>query len=66
MGKGGDTILNDTIMTLYSLEQEVGHIAKNSHDQGREYLNDLEIIHLLKMTKHVVMKIKKQLMENTQ
>jgi len=53
-------------MTLYSLEQEVGHIAKNSHDQGREYLNDLEIIHLLKMTKHVIMKIKKQLMENTQ
>jgi len=58
--------LNDTIMTLYSLEQEVGYVAKNSHDQGREYLNDLEIIHLLKMTKHVVMKIKKQLMENTQ
>jgi len=53
-------------MTLYSLEQEVGYVAKNSHDQGREYLNDLEIIHLLKMTKHVVMKIKKQLMENTQ
>lgn len=65
MGKGGDTILN-SIMTLYSLEQEVGHVAKNSYDQGREHLNDLEIEHLLKMTKHVVMKIKKQLMENAQ
>ena len=50
-------------MTLYSLEQEVGHVAKNSHDQGREYLNDLEIKYLLKMTKHVVMKIKNQVME---
>ena len=53
-------------MTLYSLEQEVGYIAKNSHDQGREHLNDLEITHLLNMTKHVVMKIKKQLVENAQ
>ncbi|GBL42397.1 hypothetical protein EMGBD3_17650 [Nitrosarchaeum sp.] len=55
--------MNDTIMTLYSLEQEVGHVAKNSHDQGREYLNDLEIKYLLKMTKHVVMKIMNQVME---
>jgi hypothetical protein len=66
MGKGGETILNSTVLTLYSLEQEVGHVAKNSYDQGREHLNDLEIEHLLKMTKHVVMKIKTQLMENAQ
>ena len=53
-------------MRLYSLEQEVGHIAKNSHDQGREHLNDLEIEYLLKMTKHVVMKIKNQVMGSAQ
>jgi hypothetical protein len=53
-------------MTLYSLEQEVGYVAKNSHDQGREHLNDLEIEYLLKMTKHVVMKIKNQVKERMQ
>jgi hypothetical protein len=53
-------------LALYSLEQEVGYVVKNSYDQGREHLNDLEIEHLLKMTKHVVMKIKTQLMENAQ
>jgi hypothetical protein len=53
-------------MTLYSLEQEVGYVVKNSHDQGRKHLNDLEIEYLLKMTKHVVMKIKSQVMESTQ
>ncbi len=52
-------------MELYSLEQEIGYIAKNSHDQGREHLDDLEIKYLLKMTKHVVMKIKNQVMEST-
>lgn len=57
--------MNNTVLTLCSLEQEVGNVAKNSYDQGREHLNDLEIEHLLKMTKHVVMKIKKQLMENS-
>ena len=53
-------------MTLYSLEQEVGYVAKNSHDQGREHLNDLEIEYLLKMTKHVVMKTKNQIIESVQ
>lgn len=53
-------------MTLYNLEQEIGYVAKNSHDQGRGHLNDLEIEYLLKMTKHVVMKIKNQVMENAQ
>jgi len=56
--------LNSTVLALCSLEQEVSDVAKNSYDQGREHLNDLEIEHLLKMTKYVVMKIKKQLMEN--
>ena len=57
-------ILNNVVFSLYNLEQEVGHIAKSAHDQGREHLDDLEINHLLKMTKHVVMKIKKQVMES--
>jgi hypothetical protein len=52
------------MMALCSLEQEVANIAKNSFDQGRDHLDDLEIKHLLKMTDHVVMKIKKQLMES--
>lgn len=51
-------------MTLYSLEQEVGYVVKNSHNQGRKYLNDLEIEYLLKMTKHVVVKIKNQVMKS--
>ena len=58
--------MNSTILSLYSLEQEVGNVTRNSYDQGREHLNNLEIEHLLKMTKHVVMKIKKQLLENAQ
>ena len=66
MGKGGDTILNDTIMTLYSLEQEVGYVAKNSYDQGREHLNDLEIEHLLQMTDMFLMKVKQQTKEIVQ
>lgn len=56
--------MNGNMMALCSLEQEVANIAKNSFDQGREHLDDLEIKHLLKMTDHVVMKIKKQLMES--
>jgi len=55
-----------TVLTLQSLEQEVGNIAKNSYEQGAENLNDQEIIHLIKMTKHVLMKIRKQLMETPQ
>ena len=58
--------MNDTNMALYSLEQEIGYVAKNSHDQGRKHLDDLEIEYLLKMTKHVVMKIKNQVMEKIQ
>jgi len=56
--------LNGNALGLYSLEQEIGYLAKNSYNKGREHLNDLEIEHLLKMTKHVVMKIKKQVLES--
>ncbi len=56
--------MNGNIMALCSLEQEVANIAKNSYEHGREHLDDLEIKHLLKMTDHVVMKIKKHLMES--
>jgi hypothetical protein len=38
-------------------------MAQHSFDEGREHLNDLEIEHLLKMTGNVVMKIKRQTME---
>jgi len=55
--------LNSTVLTLECLHQEVSLMAQHSFDEGREYLNDLEIEHLLKMTRDVVMKIKKQTME---
>ena len=38
-------------------------MAKHTLDDGREYLNDLEIEHLIKMTNDVVMKIKAQTRE---
>ncbi len=55
--------MNSTVLTLECLHQEVSLMAQHSFDEGREYLNDLEIEHLLKMTRDVVMKIKKQTME---
>ncbi len=55
--------MNSTVLTLECLHQEVSLMAQHSFDEGREYLNDLEIEHLLKMTNNVVMKIKKQTME---
>jgi len=55
-----------TILALRSLEQEVGNISKSSYDQGHDNFDDSEIDYLLKMTKHVLMKIKKQLMEDSQ
>ncbi|EGP94080.1 hypothetical protein MY1_1323 [Nitrosarchaeum koreense MY1] len=51
-------------MTLSSLEQEVGNISKSSYEQGRDNLDDSEINYLLKMTKHVLMKIREQIMED--
>ncbi len=55
--------MNNTLLTLECLHQEVSLMAQHSFDEGREHLNDLEIEHLLKMTRDVVMKIKKQTME---
>ena len=55
--------MNSTVLTLECLHQEVSLMAQHSFDEGREYLNDLEIEHLLKMTSNVVMKIKQQTME---
>jgi len=55
--------LNSTVLTLECLHQEVSLMAQHSFDEGREYLNDLEIEHLLKMTRDIVMKIKKQTIE---
>ena len=55
--------MNSTVLTLECLHQEVSLMAQHSFDEGREYLNDLEIEHLLKMTNNVVMKIKQQTME---
>jgi len=55
--------LNSTVLTLECLHQEVSLMAQHSFDEGREYLNDLEIEHLIKMTRDVVMKIKKQTTE---
>jgi hypothetical protein len=52
--------------TLQILKEEVGHIARHSFDEGREHLNNLEIEHLIKMTDYVVLKIKKQLLEESQ
>ena len=64
---------------LQILKEEVGHVARHSFDEGREnlndlerdnvysmsYLNDLEIEHLIKMTDDVVLKIKRQLVEES-
>jgi len=55
-----------TVLTLQSLEQEVGNIAKSSYEQGHEHLDDSEINYLLKMTKHVLMNLRTQLLEASQ
>ena len=52
--------MSQTVLALESLHHEVSSMAKYSLDDGREYLNDLEIEHLIKMTNDVVMKIKTQ------
>jgi len=51
-----------TVLAVQSLHSEVLFVAQHSFDEGREYLNDLEIEHLIKMTSDVVMKIKRQSM----
>ncbi|NJK78322.1 MAG: hypothetical protein HC944_06555 [Nanoarchaeota archaeon] len=66
MGKGGDTILIHTVLSLRSLEQEVGIMAKNCYEQGHDSLSTPEIDYLIKMTKHVIAKLRAQLMEESQ
>jgi len=58
--------LNNTTLVLQSLQQEVSFVAQHSISEGREYLNDLDIEHLIKMTNDVVKKIKQQTMEVSQ
>ena len=55
--------MSQTVLALESLHHEVSSMAKHSLDDGREYLNNLEIEHLIKMTNDVVMKIKAQTRE---
>ena len=55
--------MNNTVLVLQSLQQEVSFVAQHSIDEGREYLNTLDIEHLIKMTNDVVKKIKQQTME---
>ncbi len=52
-----------TNLALDTLQKEVSSIVKHSIDEGREYLNDLEIEHLIKMIDDVIMKITKQTQE---
>jgi hypothetical protein len=66
LGKRRDVILIRIVLTLSSLEQEVGNISKSSYEQGRDNLDDSEINYLLKMTKHVLMKIREQITEDSQ
>jgi hypothetical protein len=63
MGKRRGSILNNSVIALESLNHEVSSMAQHSINEGREYLNDLEIQHLIKMTNNVVMKIKMQILE---
>ena len=55
--------MTDQVLSLESLQREVSFVAQHSFDDGREYLNDLEIQHLIKMTNNVVLKIKQQIQE---
>ena len=55
--------MTSCVMALESLHQEVSAMAKHSFDEGRDYLNDSEIVHLINMTNDVVAKIKEQTRE---
>ncbi len=55
--------MNTTVLALESLNQEASSMAQHSFNEGREYLNDLEIEHLVKMTNDVVMRVKMQVQE---
>ncbi|WP_179361847.1 hypothetical protein [Nitrosopumilus oxyclinae] len=55
--------MTSQVLALESLQNEVSFMAKQSIDDGRQHLNDLEVKHLIKMTGDVVMKIKNQTKE---
>ena len=55
--------MTSQVLALESLQNEVSFMAKQSIDEGRQHLNDLEVEHLIKMTHDVVMKIKNQARE---
>ena len=55
--------MTSQVLALASLQNEVSFIAKQSIEEGRQHLNDLEVQHLIKMTYDVVMKIKNQAKE---
>ena len=50
----------DSTLALEGLQKEVSSMAKHSIDEGREYLSDLEIEHLIKMIDDVIMRITQQ------
>ena len=52
--------MTSQVLALERLQNEVSFMAKQSIDEGRQHLNDLEVQHLIKMTYDVVMKIKNQ------
>ena len=55
--------MTNQVLAIESIQREVSFVAQHSFDDGREYLNDLEIKHLIKMTNNVVLKIKQQIQE---
>lgn len=55
--------MTGTVLALERFHQELPSMAKHSFDEGHDYLNDSEIVHLIKMTNDVVAKIKKQTRE---
>lgn len=48
------------ITLLETLNLELDSIIRNAFDEEREYLSDIEIGHLVKMTDYTVMKINQQ------
>ena len=56
----------NNVLALKSLCNEVSFVTPHSYDEGREYLNYLEIEHQIKMTTDVVLKIKQQTKEMSQ
>ena len=49
----------NTVLALESLQKEASFLAQNSINNDRDYLCDLEIEHLVKMTSDILIKMKK-------